>query len=58
METRNISRTLKCFPEDGEENHLFSIYVIDIKTSHILIHSKDYWGKQDSKDNYQKAHNN
>lgn len=23
METRNISRTRKCFPEDGEENHLF-----------------------------------
>lgn len=23
METRNTSRTLKCSPEDGEENHLF-----------------------------------
>lgn len=23
METRSTSRTLKCSPEDGEENHLF-----------------------------------
>lgn len=56
METRNISRTRKCFPEDGEENHLFSIYVIYIETSHILIHSKGYWGKQDSEDTNIRKH--
>ena len=39
METRSISRTLKCSPEDGEENHLFSIYVIYIKNSHNNSHT-------------------
>lgn len=28
----------------GKSSFFFSIYVIYIKTSHILIHSKDYWG--------------
>lgn len=55
METRSISRTLKCSPEDGEENHLFSIHVIYTELSAHSKHSRGYWGKQDREDNCQES---
>ena len=55
METRSTSRTLKCSPEDGEENHLFSIHVIYTELSAHSKHSRGYWGKQDREDNCQES---
>lgn len=52
METTNISRTLKCSPEDGEEKHLFCYFVHRLHiTSHNLVHSKSIRGERDSRNN-------
>ena len=55
METRSISRTLKCSPEDGKENHLFSIHVIYRELPAHSKHSQGCWGKHDSEDNCQES---